>query len=305
MPLVLAIPTFKCEQFLGATLESLNAEGDRVRWWLQDGASPDRTVEIAREFARAGDTIVTEPDSGQTDALNRAMSRMGGDIIGFINGDDCLVRGAGTHVLDYFAAHPDVDLVCGSVEWIDADGKITGSHAGRIDTLKDALDIYRVWWGEQQWVQPEVFFRRSLWERVGGFDTAYHLAFDYDFWVRCFMAGARVAHLPEPFARFRLHSGQKSTASQAAADEIRTILEKHLTARPSAINPLLRYRLRAELAYDRFAKTSTPGGRARPTFTSALLSHPSWFLSTQVRDRLLCSLRKHLPWLPRFRLRSE
>jgi glycosyltransferase involved in cell wall biosynthesis len=55
--LVLALPVFNAEEFLPATLESLNAQGPDLRWWLQDGASTDRTVEIARSFAREGDTV--------------------------------------------------------------------------------------------------------------------------------------------------------------------------------------------------------------------------------------------------------
>jgi len=192
--LVLAIPTYNCARFLPATLSSLNAEGDRVRWYLQDGASDDGSVEVAESFRRPGDVIVSEPDGGQTDALNRAFKRMGGDIVGFINGDDCLLPGAAESVLKIFAENPEVDLVCGEIEWIDVDGDVQGSHTGRINSLREMLDIYNVWWNRRQWVQPEVFYRRSLWERVGGFDTQYHLAFDYDFWVRCFLAGARVRH---------------------------------------------------------------------------------------------------------------
>jgi len=285
--LVLAIPIFNSAPFPTETLASLNAEGDRIRWWLQDSASPDATVEIARRLARPGDTIVSEPDQGQTDALNRAIPRMGGEIIGFINGDDCLIPGTAGHVLDYFEAHPEVDLVCGGVEWIDEHGKVTGHHAGRIHSLEEALDIYRVWWGKRQWVQPEVFYRRSLWERAGKFDTAYHLAFDYDFWVRCFRAGACVAHLPQLFAQFRLHSAQKSSASEQAADEIRSILQKPLDAGAPIPAPTRR-RLRAELAYDLY----THGKGVRPSFAATLLRNPSWLRSETVRNRIFGSLQK-------------
>ena len=58
--LVLAVPVFNAGHFLPATLSSLNAQGPAVRWWLQDGASEDRTVEIARSFARDGDTVRSE-----------------------------------------------------------------------------------------------------------------------------------------------------------------------------------------------------------------------------------------------------
>jgi cellulose synthase/poly-beta-1,6-N-acetylglucosamine synthase-like glycosyltransferase len=293
-PLVLAVPVFNAEEFLPATLESLNAQGADLRWWLQDGGSKDGTVAIARSFARPSDTVCSEPDDGQADAINRAFRKMGGEFVGFLNGDDTLMPGAARRVLDFFAGHPEVDLVYGAVEWIDREGKSSGRHAGRIGSLPEMLDIYNVWWRKRQWVQPEVFFRRSLWEKVNGFDTRWHLAFDYDFWVRCILAGARVAHIPEVLARFRLHSSQKSTASERAADEMRAIVRSHLDG-GAAIGAWNRLILRAQLSYDIYhlGKGATDG-RPPKSFAKALISHPEWLLCQPVRERLHAALARFL-----------
>ena len=289
--LVLAIPVFNAEEFLPATLASLNAQGHRLRWWLQDGASTDRTVEIARSFARPGDAVVSAPDDGQADALNRAFRAMGGDVVGFINGDDLLAPGCADRVLAFFAANPAVDLVYGQVEWIDRAGHPTGVHSGRIGSLPEMLDIYNVWWRKRQWVQPEVFFRRSLWEKVGGFNTRWHLAFDYDFWVRCILSGARTAHIPEVFARFRIHAAQKSSATERAADEIRAIVRGHLDAR-APIGPWKRFAISAHLSYDLYQLgKSAPGGRQQ-VFARALLSHPQWLFCQPVRQRIHAALAR-------------
>ena len=294
LPLTLAVPVFNAEEFLPATLESLNAQGEHVRWWLQDGASKDRTVEIARSFARPCDIIVSEPDKGQPDALNRAFAKMGGDIIGFINGDDILTPGTAERVLAYFDDHPELDLIYGRVEWMNRNGNTTGHHAGRIQSLEEVLDIYGVWWSQRQWVQPEVFFRRSLWEKTAGFQAKWNLAFDYDFWVRCFRAGARVAQVPAIGARFRIHSAQKSNASERAADEIRAIVVEHLDD-GAEISPYFRQRLRAHLSYDLYhlGKSTVPG-RKRASFATALLRHPLWLLCPSVRARTKSSLAKLL-----------
>ncbi len=280
-PLVLAVPVFNGERFLAETLTSLAAQGALVRWWLQDGASKDRTLEIARSFARDGDTIVSAPDGGQTEALNRAFATMGGEIVGFLNADDTLRPGTAETVLRFFDDHPEIDLVCGQIDWIDTDGHVTGHHAGRIDSLADALDIYSVWWAKRQWVQPEVFFRRSLWEKAGGFNPAWTLAFDYDFWVRCFRAGARVAHLPITFTRFRIHPAQKSAAARRAADEIRAIVRYHLDDGTPMPAPR-RWKLEAQLAYDLYQG----GGDKSHSFPAALLRHPEWLLAPPARGRL-------------------
>ena len=285
-PLVLAIPTFNCARFLPHTLESLAAQGSDVRWWLQDAASTDGTADIARQFVRPGDTVVSEPDRGQPDGLNKAFARMGGEIIGFVNGDDCLTDGAAAAVLETFAQHPEADLIYGQVEWIDANGAQTGRHAGDISSLEELLDIYTVWFGRRQWVQPEVFFRRSLWEKAGPFNTEYDLTFDYAFWVQCMMAGTRVLRLSRPLARFRLHEGQKSANAAQAAAEMRDIVRKALALYPP-ISGAARARIIAQINYDLYHLAPQP----KPSFARALFRNPSWLRSPAVRQRLLGSMR--------------
>jgi glycosyltransferase involved in cell wall biosynthesis len=293
-PLVLAVPVFNAAEFLTTTLDSLNAQGPHVRWWLQDSASTDRTAEVARAMARPGDVVMTEKDEGQADGLNRAFARMGGQIVGFLNGDDLLAPGTAERVVRFFDENPGVDLLYGRVEWIDREGNVTGEHTGRISSLEDILDIYNVWWNRRQWVQPEVFFRRSLWAKVGGFQNRWRLAFDYDFWLRCFLAGGRVAHDPGVVARFRIHPGQKSSAAERAADEIRSIVSGHLEA-GAPLPAEFRARLQANLSYDLYQLgRTTPEGQRRMPFAAALLRNPRWFYSRAVRSRIQSSLAKLL-----------
>jgi len=274
-PLVLAIPTYNCAHYLPHTLESLAAQGDAVRWYLQDGASKDATAEIARKFAR------------QSDALNKAFPKMGGEIIGFINGDDLLTPGAAQLVLDTFAANPDIDLVYGEVEWIDADGIQTGHHKGDISSLEELLDLYGVWFSKRQWVQPEVFYRRALWDKAGPFTTDYDLAFDFRFWVQCLQAGARVMRIPAPLARFRVHDQQKSANATKAAAEMRDIVHKALALDPP-ISPAARLRIQAQLDYDDYQLAPEP----KPSFANALLRNPNWLHAPAVRERLRDSFRR-------------
>jgi hypothetical protein len=281
-PLVLAIPTYHCAHYLPHTLESLAAQGDAVRWWLQDGASKDGTADIARKYARPGDTVVSEKDRGQSDAINRAFARMGGEIVGFINGDDCLTPGAVAAVLEAFRRNPEIDLVYGEVEWIDAEGNKTGDHQGEISTLEELLDLYSVWFRGRQWVQPEVFFRRSLWEKAGPFSLEYDLAFDYAYWVQCMMAGARVLRLERPLARFRLHEAQKSTNAAKAAAEMREIVRKALALYPP-ISAKARARVIAQINYDDYQLAPSP----KLSFAKALLRNPGWLRAPAVRGRLL------------------
>lgn len=283
--LTLAIPNRNGARYLEETLRSLERNRPFVRWYLQDSCSEDHSLEIARRYASAEDQIVVQKDTSQADGLNRAFARMGGEIVGFLNSDDCLTEGAAEAVVKWFAAHPEIDLLYGEVEWIDAEGKRLGFHCGDISSLEEILDIYNVWWAKRQWVQPEVFFRRSVWERVGPFHTEYNLAFDYEYWVRCFLAGVRVKKLNRVLAQFRFHEAQKSTRSREAADEIRDIVARALAQRPP-ISLWKRLSLSASLGYDRYQCGQDYKNGGRPSFGRSLAQHPHWLLSPMVRDRL-------------------
>jgi glycosyltransferase involved in cell wall biosynthesis len=287
MKVSLITACFNAAATVGETLRSVfDQTGVDLEYIVIDGASTDGTAEIIRSDGPRLAHFVSEPDRGQVDALNKGFARATGDILGFLNADDVLLPGALRLVCDRFAAAPDREIVYGGIEWIDFAGQPLGSHHGEIESLDDVLDIFRVWWGEHQWVQPEGFFRRPLKERVGAFDERYHLAFDYDFWVRCFLAGAKVARIPDPLVRFRRHAAQKSTQYEHAVNEIRAILGEHLAARPP-IGAWRRAVLGAQLSYDRYQ--SSPPDR-RPPFAATLRQNPGWLLSPAVRGRLAASL---------------
>lgn len=284
--LTLAIPNYDGARFLGQTLESLERNRPYVRWVLQDAGSSDSSVAIAQRFSGSSDNIIVESDRGQTDGLNRAFSRMDDEIVGFINSDDCLADGAAEAVLHEFEKDPSLDLVYGEVDWIDEAGRVTGHHAGSISSLLEVLDIYRVWWNRRQWVQPEVFWRRSLWERVGPFNTRYDLAFDYEYWVRCFQAGAKVKKIPRTLAQFRFHAEQKSRRANAAADEIRNIVGDALAMRPP-IGAWNRKRLESMVSFDRYQSGQDyPDGADRPSLARMIVRRPTWSLLSPVQKRM-------------------
>ena len=285
MKVSLVTPCYNAAATIDETIRSvLDQQSVELEYIVCDGGSTDGTAEIIRKYEARLAWWVSERDRGQVDAINKGFTHATGDVLGFLNGDDVLVPGALKKVMETFAAHPACDLVQGGIEWIDFAGQPLGTHLGDIRSLEDALDIFRVWWGGRQWVQPEVFYRRALQERTGVFDERYHLAFDYDFWVRCFRAGARVTRVPDTLVRFRRHDGQKSVDATRANEEIRAILAENLASH-SAISAHTLRRLRAEMAYDRYQSAST-----RPSFLFALLRHPAWLRSAAVRQRIAASI---------------
>ena len=285
MKVSIVTPCYNAAATIEETIRSvLDQEGVDLEYIVCDGGSTDGTAEIIRRYESRLAWWVSERDRGQVDAINKGFTHATGDVLGFLNGDDALTPSALKKVGAAFSAEPNADIVHGGVEWIDFEGRPLGTHLGDMNSLEDALDIFRVWWGNRQWVQPEVFYRRALKDRVGVFDERYHLAFDYDFWVRCFRAGARVSRLPATLVRFRRHDAQKSVDATRANNEIRAILAEHLASHP-AISAWALRRLRAECSYDRY-RSSAP----RRAFAAELLRHPSWIFSPKVRERIAASL---------------
>jgi glycosyltransferase involved in cell wall biosynthesis len=292
MKITLAIPNLNGCRYLEQTLRSISVGTNReaVSWWLQDCCSDDASVEVGVRYRGEFDSLVVERDTSQANGLNRAFSKMGGDIVGYINSDDCLAEGAAKAVLDAFRSDNNAGIVVGEVDWIDQDGNITGHHRGQITCLEDILDIHRVWWGKKQWVQPEVFFRRTLYEQVGGFDESYSLAFDFDFWVRVLRLRPKVISIPKTLVRFRRHDQQRSADFDSANNEIRRSVSVQLEDPTCPISYSFRRKLQIRMSYDRYHSKSPMSPVADLSFTEALLKCPEWLRLPEVRSRLYKSI---------------
>ena len=148
--------------------------------YVVDGGSHDETVSILERHPHL--LWVSEPDSGQTDAINKGMERARGDIVAYLNSDDLYRPGAFQAVAKAFE-DPECFVLIGECDVIDAEGRTRDVHLGRLDARDDLLR----WW---KWdrafciPQPAVFIRRSALDAVGPFDPSYHLAMDLEMWMR-------------------------------------------------------------------------------------------------------------------------
>jgi glycosyltransferase involved in cell wall biosynthesis len=182
--------------------------------WLDyvviDGGSRDGSVDIIRRHADALAYWVSEPDEGQTDALIKGFRHCDGDVLGWLCSDDLLLPGALRTVAAYFAAHPEVAAVYGDALWIDGEGRFLRPKRemafSRFVLLHDHNYI----------PQPSMFWRRSLYEAVGGLDARFDLAMDADLWER-FSAHGRIAHIPVYLSCMRYYPNQKTRARRGDA----------------------------------------------------------------------------------------
>jgi glycosyltransferase involved in cell wall biosynthesis len=202
-------PSYQQGHFLARTLQSVLSQGyPALEYVVQDGGSTDGTVEVLATFDRDLTSWVSEPDDGQADAINRGFSRTSGEIMAWLNSDDLLLPGALAYVAQYFASHPDVDVVYGDRRMIDAQDHEIGAwilpeHDDLTLTLVDFVP------------QETLFWRRSVWDAAGGrADTSFDYALDWDLLLRFRDAGARIAHLPRFIGAFRVHDEQKTSAQE-------------------------------------------------------------------------------------------
>ena len=202
----LVTPVFNQAQFIRATLESvLSQHYPALEYIVMDGGSVDGSKEIIEQYRMHLAEFESARDSGQANAINKGMARATGDVMAWLNGDDLLLPGALDYVAHFFERHPDVDVVYGNRIVIDRDGRRIGywilpEHNDEILSWADYVP------------QETLFWRRRLWERVGGrIDESFQFAMDWDLLVRFRDAGARFARLPRYLGAFRVHDDQKTT----------------------------------------------------------------------------------------------
>jgi glycosyltransferase involved in cell wall biosynthesis len=218
-------PSYNQAQFLDETLRSVLCQRDMIHeYFVFDGGSTDGSVEIIKKYERCIDAWVSEKDNGQSDAIHKGFKRATGDVLCWLNSDDVFLPGALRRVRDAFDRHPEWDVLTGYHVRIDEHTRIKSLHRSpRESRFKASLGIVRV-------AQQACFFRRSLYENVGGLRPDLHCVLDTELWVRMFDAGARWGHIPQYLAGYRWHSLAKTVGTKWATrlqDEHRWLCETH------------------------------------------------------------------------------
>jgi glycosyltransferase involved in cell wall biosynthesis len=215
--------SFNQAVFLEETLRSVRDQGrSDVEHLVLDGGSGDGSVEVLRAH---DDTIAywrSAPDGGQSAAWNEGVQRSRGSIIAFLNSDDVLQPGALDEMARLADESPDAEWFIGGTRYFGDDSRDL-VYPGRAPAR--ASDV--LYFGAYS-PQPGQFFRRSLVERVGAFDESLHFSFDFDFFVRCALADARVASTVRIVAGFRFHGASKTVTQDSVQQrETRTVESRY------------------------------------------------------------------------------
>ena len=218
-------PTLNAERYLEATLRSIWSQASdaiEIDHVLVDGGSTDGTTVVAERFPTR--VVVATDDQGMYDAINRGMSMVEGDIVGYINADDEIAPGALAAVAEAFTRHPEARWLMGKREFIDGDGEAFAWMQPVSFSLRSYLGL-----GWSCVPQETVWMRSDLYSEVGPFDTSFRNTGDYDMYARCRRA-AEPLILHRTLGRFRLHGDQLSFKPDVMARESRRVQEKNGTA---------------------------------------------------------------------------
>lgn len=210
MKFSIIIPSFQQAEFIERTILSiLNQEGDfEVECIVMDGGSSDGTIEVLKKYE---DRIswVSEPDEGQSDAINKGWKRATGDIITYLNSDDTYQPGAFAFVNQFFKHHPNFKWVYGKAHIIDRHDQPIRRWITCYKNYLLRKYSYKKLLAENFISQPAVFLRNQVVCEMGFLDVNQHLVMDYEYWLRI---GAKypAGVIPEYLANFRWYENSKS-----------------------------------------------------------------------------------------------
>jgi glycosyltransferase involved in cell wall biosynthesis len=208
MKLSIAVPSYNYAQFLEACLTSIREQShDDFEVLIADGGSQDGSLDIIRRYcdADARFRLVSTSDQGQADAIRKAFSHATGDVLCFLNADDCyLDNDVFASVVEAFVEHPDTSLVSFGGYYLDADGQ----RLKRIHYRYHPLDGFHWMRYRTAVLQPGTFWRAHVYDPET-WPAHFHFVFDVVFFYAAYQRYAWL-ELPKPVAGYRLHGDNKS-----------------------------------------------------------------------------------------------
>jgi glycosyltransferase involved in cell wall biosynthesis len=202
MRISIVTPTRNQAEFIRDTIHSvMDQDHDDIEHVVVDGASTDGTVDILKEFPHL--RWLSEPDSGQSNAINKGFRLATGEILAWLNSDDYYEKNVLGAVARYFRDHPDCMILYGDITYVDQEKNFLYALNGPAISYQELIkspDIMR---------QPSFFWRRRVIEEIGFIDERFHLVMDFEFFLR---AAKRypLHYLPRTISCYRSHPESKT-----------------------------------------------------------------------------------------------
>lgn len=207
-------PSYNCGRFIRQCIDSVLAQDyPNFEHIIIDGASKDDTVEVLKSYSHL--RWISEPDSGEAEALNKALALSTGDVVGWLNSDDYYTPGALQRVGEEFGLPVRHHVIYGNTIYIDEVGNFMRP---KVSAANVTLPLLLRWWQHRRHPhQPAMFYSRKLIETVGPYRQDLYYGIDYDYWLRISRHFA-FHHVDQTLAVAREHHDSKSWGTEGAQE---------------------------------------------------------------------------------------
>lgn len=205
-------PSFNQAAFIEQTIKSvLSQKYPNLEYWVIDGGSKDGTIDILKRHSHKL-KWVSQRDSGQTNAINKGLQKVNGDVVGYLNSDDLLTKDSLKTIASYFSKK--------NVDWLIGDYQIIDEKGMQIKK-QQFIEVYKRFLLKNYSIknlirfnnfipQPSTFWSKKALKTAGLLDESLVYAMDYEYWLRLASCGFEPLIVGDLLSRFRLHHESKS-----------------------------------------------------------------------------------------------
>ncbi len=211
-PLVsIVVTSYNYAHYIGQTIGSVLAQTyDNWELIVSDDGSTDNSIEVIRSFTDPRITLITsETNRGGAVAYAEAYKLCHGKYFTSLDSDDYIVPTKLEKQVKYLEEHPDVNILSTLVHEVDASGQIVGDEGLHQMWFNQEIDLNRPdsWLWQNHLCHSSALIRKAFHDRVGVTNPRLPYTADYEFWVRCLIAGGHFHVLPEKLTYYRAHGG--------------------------------------------------------------------------------------------------
>ena len=252
-------PNYNYGHFLEETIRSVLLQGyPNLEYIIIDGGSTDNSIETIKKYEPWLKYWVSEPDKGQSDAINKGFRKATGEIIAFLNSDDLYCLNTLSHVVKwYISSHTN--------QWLVGNSQFTNDKGESIRLISPKLPNNLFGWLQRPFVigkkicpecpQPSVFLKKKHIETIGYFDESFNFCFDHEYWVRLILKGYLPNANYQTLSQFRIHDESKTGSNDInfLREDI-LIIQKYISILPFIDKLKMKYLLNRHYCQQQIAQ---------------------------------------------------
>jgi glycosyltransferase involved in cell wall biosynthesis len=219
--ITIVTPSLNQGRFIEETIKSILNQGyPNLEYFVIDGGSTDETMSIIKKYDEHIDFWTSEPDNGQAAAINKGFAKASGQILAWLNSDDTYESGVFAEVAKMFERHPEADVISGRCRIWSGDARDRLIAPSPLRCFDDFLKIRTNWTNDRLIVQPEGFFRRRAFEKIGRIREDLYYVFDACMWMDMARTGCIFQSVDQHWANLRVHKDQKISSVTGTYEEL-------------------------------------------------------------------------------------